>query len=299
MSVDNKKGAHWICQCKCGNIKTVSSYSLRGGLTKSCGCLNKEIISMPKTIDGMISKKFGRLTVIKRGKTHITAGGQKKVTWLCKCDCGNIVTVQSQDLKNGHTRSCGCLPTNRKNSGLIDLTGKRFGKLVVLKRVDDYVYKTKRGLTTSPSWLCKCDCGNVCIVQGGNLRNGATTHCGCSQITSKGEMQITNWLIKNNIKYSKEYSFNDLKGKGGKRLRFDFAILDDNSDVIILVEYQGEQHYIDCGEFGAYQRKYSDKIKKDYCKQHNLLLYEIRFDDNLEDIFVNLLDVIKEKKKKY
>ena len=57
-------------------------------------------------------------------------------------------------------------------SKLIDLTGQRFGKLVVIKRAEtDKSKKTK--------WLCKCDCGNLKKIDGRNLRKGYTTSCGC------------------------------------------------------------------------------------------------------------------------
>ena len=292
-SIDSSKGSYWICKCDCGNIKSISSHNLRNGSTKFCGCLNKEINSQPKIIQNMIGKKFGKLTVIKRSGSHITPSGQKKPLWLCKCDCGNEKIVQSQDLKTGHTKSCGCMSTKQKGSGLIDLTGKRFGKLTVVKRVEDYVYKSKnRELITSPRWLCKCDCGNIIIVQGGNLREGNTTYCGCKKNNSNGESLIANFLTKHNIKFLREYSFNDLRNKSGNLLRFDFAILDKNNQIIMLVEYQGKQHYIDCGSFGSYQRKYSDEMKRNYCKTNNIFLYEIKYDENLNDVLQKLLNEI-------
>ena len=61
-------------------------------------------------------------------------------------------------------------------SKLIDLTGKRFGKLIVIKRVEDYV--TPKG-HHRPQWLCRCDCGAETIVQGQHLRNGSIKSCGC------------------------------------------------------------------------------------------------------------------------
>ena len=83
-----------------------------------------------------------------------------------------------------------------------------------------------------------------------------------------------------------------MRNKSGNLLRFDFAILNDKLDVIMLVEYQGEQHYINCGSFGAYQRNYSDKIKREYCESNHIPLYEIRFDDDLTDICNDLLNKI-------
>lgn len=57
----------------------------------------------------------------------------------------------------------------------IDLTGKRFGRLTVVERAN------KPGEGSSPTWLCKCDCGNTKIINGKSLRNGTTVSCGCWQ----------------------------------------------------------------------------------------------------------------------
>jgi len=54
----------------------------------------------------------------------------------------------------------------------IDLTGRKFGRLVVIARAEN----TKSG---EPRWLCRCDCGREKAVQAGNLRSGHTTSCGC------------------------------------------------------------------------------------------------------------------------
>ena len=55
-------------------------------------------------------------------------------------------------------------------SKLIDLTGKKFGKLTVIKRLEN----CKCGKTR---WLCKCDCGDIRSVYGDNLRSGKATRC--------------------------------------------------------------------------------------------------------------------------
>ena len=161
----------------------------------------------------------------------------------------------------------------------------------MVERADDYYYqcKSKNKLTAAPRWLCQCDCGNIVIVQGGNLRSGNTTNCGCDRIGSKSEIVIAEFLSKNNIKHLQEYSFDDLRNKSGNLLRFDFAILDESNNVRALIEYQGAQHYMENIPFGLYQRKYSDKMKKDYCTAHNIPLYEIRFNEDLEEALDTLL----------
>lgn len=56
-------------------------------------------------------------------------------------------------------------------SKLIDLTGQRFGRLVVIKKVESHC--------TNAKWLCKCDCGNETTALGTTLRRGETKSCGC------------------------------------------------------------------------------------------------------------------------
>lgn len=72
--------------------------------------------------------------------------------------------------------------------------------------------------------------------------NGNTKSCGC--LNSYAESLIENILIENNIKYIKQYSFSDLVGDFGKKLRFDFAIMDEKNKIKCLIEFQGEQHFI-------------------------------------------------------
>lgn len=74
-----------------------------------------------KIID-LSGKKFGRLTVIKQaGKKN------NKITWLCKCDCGNEKIVKGIDLKRQHVKSCGCLKKELVPKSKIH--GKRFTRL--------------------------------------------------------------------------------------------------------------------------------------------------------------------------
>ena len=75
---------------------------------------------MVKDISG---QRFGRLVAIQptmmRSCTY--------VVWECKCDCGNTVLVASNQLRNGNTKSCGCLRKDYITKELTkDLTGQRF-----------------------------------------------------------------------------------------------------------------------------------------------------------------------------
>lgn len=57
---------------------------------------------------------------------------------------------------------------------LIDLTGKRFGRLAVLNRATNDHGRPAR-------WNCLCDCGNKTTVVGTHLRRGESKSCGCLQ----------------------------------------------------------------------------------------------------------------------
>ena len=63
-------------------------------------------------------RQFGRLTAIE--PTNIRSGGH--IVWKCQCECGNIAFVDSNALKKGNTRSCGCLIQTRDftRKGILD-----------------------------------------------------------------------------------------------------------------------------------------------------------------------------------
>lgn len=56
--------------------------------------------------------------------------------------------------------------------GMIDISGLRFGRLLVLKRAPNLsVHQT--------AWHCVCDCGKKRVVRSASLRCGETKSCGC------------------------------------------------------------------------------------------------------------------------
>lgn len=61
---------------------------------------------------------------------------------------------------------------------LIDLTGKRFGRLTVIERHGTKIRGINNTVKT-PTWRCVCDCGNEKIVTSAELRSGDTHSCGC------------------------------------------------------------------------------------------------------------------------
>ncbi len=102
--------SRWLCVCSCGNTINVVSNSLKKGITKSCGCFQKEIAKKPRKTKDLKNKKFGRLIVLncigKKGKSS-------QYFWKCKCSCGKIIEVRCDNLTSGKTKSCGCLQKDK------------------------------------------------------------------------------------------------------------------------------------------------------------------------------------------
>lgn len=151
--------ALWECICDCGNIKTIAGKSLRNGSSKSCGCLQKEIVSAMG--ENLVGKKFGRLTVIEKSDCKILNRKNGRI-WKCRCDCGKTLGVCTNSLKSGNTKSCGCYKSyvtanrnrthNKGNTRLYDIWCAMKQRCYYEKnnRYKDY---GGRGITVCDEWL--------------------------------------------------------------------------------------------------------------------------------------------------
>lgn len=141
---------------------------------------------------------------------------------------------------------------------LIDLTGKRFGRLIVIKRATDKDYNR-------PHWVCKCSCGNPkeVIVAGHNLKDGHVSSCGClrSELTV-----IHNQNMGDKIRCKKrkcnDYDMSGSFGVG--HLQNNETFLFDLDDYEVISKYYWVIKY---GNNGQYKRvvtscKYQGKLYK-------------------------------------
>ena len=106
-----KQGARtrfFLCECDCGNKVEVPGNSI-GSRYKSCGCYHRDItrkLIPPGTV-------FGRLTVLELCDPAERKPSVKVLIYKCRCECGSVINVQGTSLRDGNTKSCGCL--NREN----------------------------------------------------------------------------------------------------------------------------------------------------------------------------------------
>ena len=137
----------------------------------------------------LTGKLFGRLTVLK----YYGLNSRKHHSWVCRCECGSTAIVSGDALRNGSTRSCGCLAheahvaAGKRHKGpsprFVDLTGQTFGFLTVIERGPN----TQRG---NAKWHCKCVCGRETFVVTSKLRNGRTISCGCMGLLHATQAKI-------------------------------------------------------------------------------------------------------------
>lgn len=209
----------------------------------------------------------------------------ERVKWHCICDCGNECDILSNALVSGKTKSCGCL--KHKQNPIADLEGQRFGKLIAIKPTSQ---RTNSGEVI---WECECDCGNTHYVSRPNLLNGYVNSCGCLTI-SKGELKIKQILQDLKISFEQQKTFSSCIFPDSKRKAyFDFFL----PEYKIIIEYDGEQHYIAKDFFGGEEvfqkQKNKDNFKDKWAEENGFILLRFRYTeyDNLNKEY--LLERIK------
>lgn len=105
--------------------------------------------------EDLTGSKFNRLSVVSRNYER------RRVSWNCVCECGNHRVVASCDLKNGHTKSCGCL--SRENTSTRSKTHGATGTPTYITlfhmlercrnpKVKDYKRYGGRGISVCQRW---------------------------------------------------------------------------------------------------------------------------------------------------
>lgn len=228
---------------------------------------------MPK-ID-LTGKEYEYYKVIDRNEER-TKQNKKNVFWNCKCHCGNMFVATTTDINRQKTKSCGCMAHYLTGKAHFqDITGETFGELKVLERDYERSQTSKKPVTY---WKCKCSCGNIISVDRTHLVGRGQSSCGCKK--SIGELNINKILSQHNIKYSTQYTNKKLETEKGGYLKYDFAILNDNNEIIRLIEFDGPQHNKDTYDrfFESYDLIHQrDELKNQYCKDNNIPLVRIPY----------------------
>ena len=141
--------------------------------------------------------------------------------------------------------------------------------------------------------MCK-KCGHTWFSPILSVITNGTRCPKCSDSIRKGELEVIKILTAHNIQFQPQYIIPECKYK--RALPFDNAILDNNNNLKCLIEYQGIQHYEQVEYFGGEEKfklqQIRDKIKYNYCKEHNIPLLIIPYweFDNMEKLIMNFLN---------
>jgi hypothetical protein len=202
-TVSNALKINVNCICKCGKHTVKDLKSVKRGMTKSCGCMIKEVqtkIGNDKRVKFVSEGDvFGNLTVLY----EIENVAPRKIR--CVCGCGKEKTFNLSNLLKGTTTSCGCLISlYNKENGLknrkVHLNpGDVYGKLTIIRECSGIKYTDKT--REHRQYECQCECGNICVVQLRNLKINKTISCGCYARERQKEASI-----KHNLHKSPEYS---------------------------------------------------------------------------------------------
>lgn len=126
--------------------------------------------------EDLSGKTFGAWVVIRFDKLK-----NNNSYWICKCQCGQIKSVQRVSLIRSNFPMCSECSSRRNEKSLI---GKRFGKLLVLSNSNRKSYVT-----------CVCDCGEIKDIFRGALTSGKSSSCGNIHYKDYIGIKYGRWLI--------------------------------------------------------------------------------------------------------
>lgn len=194
---------------------------------------------MGRTLQDLVGKKFGKLTVLSLNEDNYSA--KKEKIWDCKCDCGNFITVSGDYLRSKNiTPSCGC------NKFINSIIGNSFGDLTV---IDEY-----RNQKNKIRYICQCSCGNAVDISRYDLINGKKTNCGCK----KKNIRPNRYRDLTGQKFGRLTAIkrdeNEYYTKGGTRIYKWICKCDCGNDVIVERQSLISGHTKSCGCLQAEQQ---------------------------------------------
>ena len=110
------KGRLWMCRCKCGKMVVAGALDLMSGEMRSCGCT--VAVSEDAELVELLSKREN-LTGTWRGMLHVIQPKDpaRLDEYICRCECGRMVTMTMEELMTRGPKSCGCLEASVKKDG--------------------------------------------------------------------------------------------------------------------------------------------------------------------------------------
>ena len=206
---------------------------------------------------GVIDKRghrYGKLTVIELAQQR----KYNRLTWKCRCDCGEYSEVVTSNLRMGKdgSKSCGgCLER-------MDKTGEKYGKLTVFE-------KTEKKIGYNAIYKCSCECGNTHNVSVKNLNRGHTKSCGCLgwNLVPAREKSLKEGTHLGQIKSKKSLSSTGIRGVTKKKNGKYLAQIGYKNKNYNLGTYERIEDAIAARKAG--EEKYYKPVLEKYGEEHN------------------------------
>jgi len=247
--------------------------------------LKKKEIKKEKTFNNTVNNFLSKCSEVHNNKYDYSLVEYKNTTHKIKIICkehGEFLQRPSSHLEGKGCMECRL---NKRRTGLdnflqrcLDIHGDKY----------DYslVDKYQNSLTKVKVICKKHGIFEISPEHHTNRKQGCSI---CKE--SIGEKSISKYLDNNNIEYKREYIFNDCKNI--KELRYDFYLPKYN----LCIEYNGLQHYKPIEHFGGMDtfinQKLKDKIKVEYCKNNNIQLIIIKYDEVIEDKLLYITTIVQ------
>lgn len=238
----------------------------------------------------MTKEEFVKKSIFKHGDKYIYelveySNSETKVKIVCKTH-GVFEQTPYQHL---HSGGCAVCIGNNKLTTLdfINLSKKTHGEKYIYDKV---IYKNNKT-------KIEIECPKHGIFK--QTPNHHMRGIGCPVCkSSKGEIEISKILEENNINHARQFKFENLKHINN--LIFDFAIFDKNSNLKLLLEYNGIQHYKISDYFHKNEKDFKlskkrDSIKRKYCKTNNIDLIIIKYNENISSKLKKIIDELKDR----
>lgn len=266
-------------QCRCGDIYDIKFSNFKHRLQYECPQCRGRVIwnwhydSVKEYIE---TKSNSGCKLLTKNFTN----GKDKLK--IQCECGREFKTSFNSFMYNKKQRCNVC------------SGKEYDH----RYVREYIKNNSNCMLISDEYkdsqsdlVIRCNCGNKYKASLNAFQYENKRQCNeCSM--SKGETKIGLLLEKRNISFKSEYSFENLVGVNGGLLRFDFAILNSNNELVSLIEYDGEFHFMERYKGDGFKdTQIHDKRKNQYCKDNNIPLLRIPYwdFDNIEDVLAKFL----------
>ena len=269
LSRDYKTSANgsWVATFKCLNCGETFQNRINRVVdgTKGCSCGKKSPAA------NLAGKVKGVWKIIERAPSR---EGRRDAYWKCQCAiCGKEFESNTANINRRDHAYCDH-QGNSLGGRIPSLSvGMIFGNLTVKEYLGDR------------QWKCQCTCGRFTTKRTDLLTTGKVYACPVCSGVSKGEAKLYDLLTNMDIDFEQQKTFDTCRFKDTNALaKFDFFL----SDLNILIEYNGEQHYgyhVSNGKpgwnneenFKATQER--DRQKIEWCKKNDFPLLIIPYTD--------------------